>query len=75
MSKFNVPFFRLRNDRGWTQQDMADAIGNCSKVMIHRIESGASDSTLSFWRRVQKAFNIPNEQMWSLMNGEDYEKK
>lgn len=75
MNKFNVPFFKLRKAHNMTQQEMADAIGNCSKVTVHHVESGASNSTIAFWRRVQKAFNIPNKEMWSLINGEEYEEE
>ena len=75
MSRFNVPFFLLRKDRNLTQQEMTELLGYKSRGVVHKVETGVNEGTLDFWRRVQKEFNIPDEQMWALQNGEMYEKK
>jgi transcriptional regulator with XRE-family HTH domain len=71
---FNVELFLLRKNRKWTQAQMGSALGY-SKSAIHKVETGLSEGTLEFWRRVQREFNIPDSEMWGLQNGKKYESK
>ena len=49
------------------QQEMADKIG-ISKGMYISIENGNRNGSYEVWTNIQKAFNIPDEQMWGLQN-------
>lgn len=71
--RFNRSLYELRESRGWTQKQMGEAIGYFNNHTVMRVENGISGGKLDFWQAVQKAFNIPDEAMWSLMNG-DYER-
>ncbi len=70
--KFNVPLYELRAKNNWTQAQMGKECGGYNDHTIMRVENGISGGKLDFWQAVQKRFNIPNEEMWSLMNGESY---
>jgi DNA-binding XRE family transcriptional regulator len=44
---------------------MADRIG-VPRIKYARIENGTAAGKLEFWETLQKAFGIPNEEMWAL---------
>lgn len=44
---------RLRNEKGWTQQQLADAIGS-SQSAIHRIEKGGQNISLELIQRLSQ---------------------
>lgn len=71
--RFNRPLYELRESLGWTQKQMGEAVGYFNNHTIMRVENGISGGKLDFWQAVQKRFNIPDEAMWSLMNG-DYDR-
>lgn len=68
--KFNKSLYDLRGMRGWTQAKMGKECGGYNDHTIMRVENGISGGKLNFWQGIQKRFNISNEDMWLLMNGE-----
>lgn len=52
-----------------TQQEMADKM-NVSKVMYVSVENGQRQGTYAFWCTFQNVFEVPDEQMWKLINWE-----
>lgn len=56
----------LRALKGLSQSEMADRIG-CTRSRYTGIETGRRDGTPEFWNALQKAFDIPDEEMWGLM--------
>lgn len=66
--KFNTHFYKLRADRDWSQEQMAIHL-DCTRPYINHIENGISQGTVEFWSKVQRVFDIPNEDMWQLIWG------
>ena len=58
----------LRQEHELTQQQMADITGRSRNAYI-KIERGERNPTPDFWERLQKAFNIPDEEMYSYQKG------
>ena len=59
----------LRSMRGslcLTQEEMADRIG-VSNQTYSLVELGKRRGSMSFWKGLQTAFNLPDAQMWQLM--------
>lgn len=52
----------LRFRRGWTQRDLADAIG-VKQPHIARLESGQNDPSLATMRRLAAALGVPVEEI------------
>lgn len=48
---------RLREERGWTQEDLAGSMG-CSSQHISAVETGRKPPTLPFSRRADKVFGL-----------------
>ena len=67
---FNKSLYDLRDMHGWTQEEMGRECGGYNAHTIMRVENGISGGKLNFWQAVQTRFNISNEDMWLLMNGE-----
>ena len=55
----------LRVKHNLTQEEMADKIG-VSRCTYAAIENGTRNGRDFFWESLQKAFNIPDEDMWKL---------
>ena len=55
----------LRVKHKLTQAEMAEKIG-CTRVTYASIESGTRNGRQFFWVSLQKAFNIPDADMWEL---------
>jgi DNA-binding XRE family transcriptional regulator len=68
--KFNKSLYDLRAMRNWSQEQMGKECGGYNAHTIMRVENGISGGKLDFWQSIQKRFNISNEDMWLLMNGE-----
>lgn len=68
IGKFNSRFYELRKQKNWSQDQLSVKL-KCTRVMVTLIENGERWGKISFWRAVQKAFDIPNEDMWEIMNG------
>lgn len=63
----NLKVFRVKQHL--SQEEMAEKIG-FSRGAYTAIESGKRDGRQSFWMALQKAFDIPDEQMWALKKNE-----
>lgn len=59
----NLKCFRVKQNL--TQEEMADRIG-CGRCGYATIEQGTRNGRDHFWASLQKAFNIPDEEMWRL---------
>ena len=59
----------LRVKQNLTQEEASAAIG-CSRQAYASIESGMRKGTISFWAKVQNAFNVPDEEMWGMIRDE-----
>ena len=59
----NLKVFRVKN--GLTQGEIAAKIGY-TRATFSAIESGERDGRDTFWKALQKAFNIPDSEMWGL---------
>lgn len=63
----NMSLKILRIRYGLTQETMAEKLG-ISRQGYAKIEKGQAAGSISFWLKVQYAFNITSEEMWSLIN-------
>ena len=48
------------------QEEIAEKIG-VTRSAYAQIEKGTRDGKKTFWNALQKAFNIPDAEMWGLM--------
>ena len=62
--RLDLKMWRLKN--GYRQEDVAKTMG-MSRVTYQSIELGKRDGRQSFWERLQKAYDIPDAEMWLLM--------
>jgi len=53
----------LRAERGWTQEQLADAIG-VSRQAINALETERHDPSLDLAFRIAAAFDLPAEQVF-----------
>lgn len=60
----NLKVFRVA--RNLKQEEIASKIG-ISRAHYAAIEIGQRDGTYKFWSNFQKAFNVPDAEMWGLM--------
>lgn len=67
MKRKNLKIFRIRHDL--TQSDMAQRIG-CSRDAYSAIETGARNPSYEFIENLQAAFDIPNAEVWELLERE-----
>lgn len=58
--------YMFRHGRKLSQGAIADKIG-CSRATYSAIETGARNGTMSFWRKLQAAFDIPDTEIGMLM--------
>lgn len=64
----NLKLFRV--EKNMTQEDIANEIG-CTRATYQSVEAGARIGTdAGFWIKLQKAFNIPDGDMWALRKNE-----
>ena len=54
------------------QSEMAEKIGVCRSTYGF-VEQGKRSGTAEFWASLQKAFNVPDEQMYVLMKRDEKE--
>lgn len=64
----NLKLFRVKHHL--SQEEMADKIG-CIRCTYAAIEGGTRNGRDFFWVSLQKAFNIPDEEMWALKKKDD----
>lgn len=64
----NLKLLRVKHHK--TQAQMADHIG-CGRCTYAHIENGTREGRDFFWKSLQKAFNIPDEDMWMLKKNDE----
>ena len=57
---------KFRGAQALTQDQMADKIG-VKRQQYSLVERGMRRGSDSFWAKLKKAFDVPDEKMWSLM--------
>lgn len=62
--RWNLVMFR--GARALTQDQMADLLGE-KRQQYSLVELGKRRGSEEFWAKLKKAFDIPEERMWSLM--------
>lgn len=67
MKRKNLKIFRILHDL--TQNDMAQHIG-CGRDAYSAIETGARNPSYEFIEKLQAAFDIPNADVWGLLERE-----
>lgn len=72
MRRKNLKIFRVEHDL--TQFDIASRIG-CSRDAYSAIENGSRDPSYDFMEKLQTAFDVPAEKMWTLLEREKNESK
>lgn len=58
--------YMFRHDKRLSQAEMAEKIG-CNRATYAAIEIGKRNGRVSFWKKLQKAFGIPDANIWELM--------
>lgn len=56
-----------RISKNLTQEQMASLI-NLSTSSYSFLEQGRSDGTYKVWCKIQQTLNIPDEEMWKVIN-------
>lgn len=62
--RLNLKLLRVKNKM--SQEEFSEVL-NMKRMTYANIESGRSRGSEDFWRSVQKTFNIPDAEMFSLM--------
>ena len=60
----NLKVFRVKLKL--SQEEMAKKIG-CTRATYAAIENGTRNGRHVFWKKLQAAFDIPENEMWELM--------
>ncbi|MBR2909298.1 MAG: helix-turn-helix transcriptional regulator [Clostridia bacterium] len=63
---------KLKNERlqrGLTTKQVAEQLG-VSMQFVYLLETEKKDGTLKTWKKIQDIYNIPDNEMWSLMQGQ-----
>lgn len=63
----NLKIFRIK--KRFSQGEMSEIIG-CSRATYAAIENGARCGRQTFWKDLQKAFMLPDSEMWLLMKND-----
>lgn len=64
----NLRLIGFREEKRLTQGDLAEKIGY-TKGLVCLIELGKRKGNIGFWLRLQKAFNLSNDDLVYLMEG------
>lgn len=62
--------YMFRHSMKLSQFEMAQRIG-CSRATYSSIESGSRNGTMTFWNKLQKAFNLTDAQKGELQAVEE----
>lgn len=65
--RHNLKVFRVKHNL--TQHEISEKIG-CTRSTYSAIESGKREGRRTFWRDLQAAFHVSDEEMWALMKNE-----
>ena len=68
MTRHNLYMFRC--DKKLKQSEIAEKIG-VSRATYSFVERGIRSGTQDFWNGLQKAFDIPDSEMWKLQKIEE----
>lgn len=66
--RVNLKVLRVRMNLN--QSEMAEKCG-IGRVAYSAIERGDRGGSMEFWKRLQNAFSVPDEKMFSLMRDEE----
>ena len=66
--RLNLKLLRVQNNL--TQEEFAEKVG-VSRGVYSNIENSKVNGTMIFWDNVQKAFEVPDEKMYSLMKDDE----
>lgn len=58
--------YMFRHSKRLSQSEIAEKIG-CSRATYSSIECGSRNGTMTFWRKLQTAFEIPDAEIGGLM--------
>lgn len=61
--------YMFRHSKRLSQSEIAEKIG-CSRATYSAIECGSRNGTMTFWRKLQTAFDIPDAEIGGLMRVE-----
>lgn len=64
----NLKVFRVQ--QLMTQAEFAHKLG-CSRATYSAIENGMREGRKTFWKKLQTAFDVPDENMWALQKDEN----
>ena len=62
--------YMFRHSLRLSQQEMANKIG-CNRETYASVERGARNGSMTFWRKLQTAFNIADAEIGGLMRVEE----
>lgn len=68
-ARYNMPLYELRKRNGYSQTAFGEMLGGYHKQTVAHVEAGLAAGKIDFWQAVQKRFNIPDADMWALING------
>lgn len=68
MERTNLKLFRVKHKL--SQEEMAKEIG-CSRGCYAGIECGKRTGRKEFWIKLQKAFDVPDSDLWGLMKTDE----
>lgn len=66
--------YMFRHGKRLSQSEIAEKIG-CSRATYSSIETGARNGTMTFWRKLQAAFGIPDAEIGGLMRVDEEQPK
>ena len=61
-----------RHGKRLSQSEMAKKIG-CSRATYSSIECGSRNGRVAFWKKLQRAFDIPDAELGGLMRNDNEE--
>lgn len=61
--------YMFRHSKKLSQSEIAEKIG-CSRATYSSIECGTRNGTMTFWGKLQTAFDIPDAEIGGLMKNE-----
>lgn len=62
--------YMFRHSKRLSQSEIAEKIG-CSRATYSSIECGSRNGTMTFWNKLQTAFDIPDAEIGGLMRLEE----
>lgn len=58
-----------RKKRGLTKREVAEKLG-VSQQFVYLLETAKKDGTLKTWKKIQDIYNLSDEEMWDIMQGQ-----